>query len=440
VLRRLNLNGLELVTGQHVQQFLGSPDPNDSGYRRRVRTLHNLRPVYRSCAAHGLLPDDPLKDITNRTFDAYAQRDFLPPDELARLRDLTTVDMDNWQQVRDRLVCLLYADTALRRTELANVDSSQVHRLPDGNCEIILRPAGQKMTGKPGVNQQILYPETQKLLDFYLTRIRPKFGSDGLIVDEKGHRASEHACSAAVQREAQRLALKTYYGKGPPTPHALRRTFGTCNAKPLGLAMDVAEIAEHLRDGVQVVYQHYIVRNPLRARSRGAAYRKQGSPQSVPQGNVDAALAVLQNCGTSAAHLAAIRAELQKRRQPELVPITGKPDHLVQWATEEEAFLLLSTAWAAMPRPRDLRSYLRRQGVCKPVGKRGELLYDRDAVAQLADGYRPWQANGLTRGWTRLNLRRLLNEYSAVRMGGVRLFKREVLVQIKERLVEKLES
>lgn len=177
LLRALKVTGLEDITEAMAAEYHGPPDHDSEVYRRRIRQMNAVKPLYRSCQEQGLLPANPLTKIPNHTFGDYATRDFLEPEQVKKLLDLkslgtkgTTAEEKDayWQRATDRLACLLYYDTALRRTELVNLRRNQVRRSSSGQYEILLRPENQKMVGKAGVTLSIVYPQTNQLLHDYL--------------------------------------------------------------------------------------------------------------------------------------------------------------------------------------------------------------------------------------------------------------------------------
>jgi integrase len=431
LLRRFGIRGLEDITEERIAEFIGIPDANDPGYRTRVRELTFLRPVFRACCEQGLLSSNPLSDTPNDTFDSFATRDFLPPGELNRLLDLESLDKRDWRQLRDRLLCLLYVDTAMRLNELAGLELDQVRKCEDGTYEVWLWPENQKMGGKPSAMLPILYPQTQELLEAYLERIRPKFDCGGLIVNDLGQRASGTVCGKAVCREGTRLGLKSYYRHAPPTPHDLRRTFGTCNARPLGFNMGVEELAQRMRDGIEVVYKHYIVSNPLITRSRAQEYRKRfAAPIDPSLDDVDNSIAILGQAGISAEVLSLVRSQLQaKRQEPEIADVDENPEPAT-WIAEDAAFAIIEREWGTVPRPRSIRKFARQQGMARPGDHRGHLVYDEGAVLKLAGEHRPFPSDYDDGTSTQRGLRHRLSKVPTFSIGHHRLLKKDDLIRV----------
>ena len=385
VLQHAGVNGLEIITKGHVARMQPQPDPADPEFRRVTRMLYTAGVVYRACVQKGLLRDNPMEGVDSSIFAAYADRDFLPPGEVDRVRDLSTVDTGNADQVRDRLVMLLLVDTAMRKSELAGIQLSDVRRIDGGSYQIRLESGAQKMTGKPAAFIGSLYPETQSLLSRYLAEIRPHSGGSRLIVDGRGNDATAEGIYRAVVREGQRLNLRCYHSNQRPGCHDLRRTFATVNAAPLGLRLTTAELAERMRTSYDIVYQHYVVQNPLRASMNEEEYRKRLSADPVRQclSHVEA----LDSLGIEGALLEPIRRrvhEMQKPAEPVQVDSAER-----DWIPEAEATALLAKAWTAMPTSRTFREYIKSQSATCRRGNHGGLHMDAAVIRDLVDGYIP---------------------------------------------------
>ena len=432
ILRQLGLQGLEEITEDHVDDFLGLPDADDPGYRYRVRMMGALKPVFRSCVERGLLPRNPVLHTPNDTFDTYAHRDFLPPDQLGKLLDLQTVDRSDLRQVRDRLLCLLYVDSALRRNELAGLELDQFRRCEDGTYEIWLATENQKMSGKPAVILPLLYPQTQELLELYLREYRPKFDCTGLAVNDIGRRALGGWCGKAVVREGERIGLETYLSKTAPRPHDLRRTFGTCNARPLGFAMGVEELAQRLRDGIDVVYKHHIVNNPLITRHRADEYRKRASQLAGcehSQSEINATMAVLGDLGIDSDLLAQVREKIAAK-QREKEDREHSSDDEPTWIEEDAAFGIFEKEWGELPRSRALQKFAKDEGIARSKGPGRHVWYDEKAVRGFASEYRPFPRDYDDGTATQRGLRHKLSAYKVVRIGNWRFLQKDDLIRL----------
>ena len=392
LLARLNVDGLEKITPAMIAGLIPSTGPDDAAYRRIIRSINNVGALFKSCIARGLLSADPTTGVAHNKFNNYAERDFLPPEELEKIRDITTLDRGNDQPVVDRLVLLLFADTALRRGELASLGNAQVIKR-DGGFAIRLLPGNQKMTNKVAVDLHVLYPETAVLLEQYISKIRPRLAkpdADRFLVDGRGRSASALALVAACAREGERLGLKTYYGHGTPSPHDLRRTFAMCNASPLGLSLQPHELAERLRDGIEVVFRHYCTSNPLINAQRATVYRKRAGGV-VDEDKAQEILQTLKSCRVDAKLIRRVEQSLVEQRVAATPskPVALGDNQTVEWIDEEDAYGLLETSWGERPYWRKFRDLMRDKGVLRRADRFGKISFGAAVIRALAENYTP---------------------------------------------------
>lgn len=427
LLKALNMNGLEQVTNAHIAALLPSPDANNVEYRRMARKLHAAAAVYRSCVAEGLLPNNPLENMDNRIFSKQAERDFLPPAQVEKIYDCTNLDFNDWKQVRDRLTLLMFIDLAVRRNELASIKREQVKEIEPGKFQVILKSSGQKTSNKPTVALDILFPKTVELLKFYLDNIWPKYKTEGLIIDSKGNTASGQALVNIIKRAGTALNLQSYEKGKPPSCHALRRTFATCNAAPLGLKLNPQELAERLRTSIEIVYEHYVVQNPLLKTAKADIYRKrleENDPVTEAVGHIDA----LANLDVPPELLAPIRAELKKRTHADTAE-SANNDLPPEWISETDAMAILKAAWMTIPRIRSLREYFAGKGAVKRAGAHGKLVYNAVHVKHCSDNYDPLMDHIKTMDKA---ARLIAERFDYIKIGVVRLIQRDDVVKLSK--------
>lgn len=402
LLEMLKLSGLEQVSRELVPE----PSSDEPSYKTMTRLLHAVSTVYRACVGKGLLTSNPLSHVSHQIFDG--QRDFLTPAMLEKLRDLSAVDLKNARQVTDRLVCLLYVDSAVRKKELAGVRLDDVRQIDDG-YQIVLRPDVQKMQGKPAATIGLLYPETNKLLGIFLRQYRGT-RPGGLILNWAGGDARGEWLAKAVQREARRISLVSYYRK-TLSPHTLRRTFATCNCKPLGLAMDISEVATRLRISIEIAYAHYVVQNPLLSEEKTREYRKKvgEDPLAAAAGSLEQ----LVKLGFPSATLKPVRLELE-RRKTKFVAATCQQH---EWIDEDEVYARIRQRWCIEPNPRKLRPVFASQGCTDRGLARGKIRYRLDAVEKFLNEYTP--ARLLAPALSPSGLTAALTDFVTLQIGGI---------------------
>lgn len=376
LLEQLGLDGFEKLTPELVPE----PSADDPEYKAKCRLLHAASTFYKACHAKGLLPANPLANVSHAVFANDAERDFIGPEVYEKLRDLSTVDRKDGHQVLGRLTVLLYADLAVRRNELAGVQLFDVK--PDGGgYEVTLRSAVQKMQDKPPAVLGILFPETNELLDLYLRRFRGNTPG-GLLLNSKGGDATGNWLARVVATECDRIGVRTYMDR-TPSPHALRRGFATCNSAPLGLAMSTAEVASRLRSSIEVVYQHYVVQNPLMAKMKTRAYRKQTqtNPNEEARKHIEA-LAMLK---FPEAILKPLRLELERRT----VKLDCRVPETATWMDGADVLQRLREKWKVNVCDRKLRSFFRAQHLTDNAGPCGAIRYREDAVDRFLHEHVP---------------------------------------------------
>ncbi len=428
LMSRLQASGVETITREAVDALLNEATRSGK-YRTVARMLHCAAPVFRIGHEIGELQENNLDNIDNDTFKDEAQRDFIPPDEVEKMMDLSTLDMGNAQQVRDRLVVLLLYDLAVRRRELAGLVVQDVER-ENGRFDILLRPDVQKGS-KPEKRLRVLFPATESLLGHYLENVRGRFPGLSLIVDMKGQGTSAAAISAAVQREAgaDRLDLRCYRSDRRPSPHAFRRTFATINSHPLGLRMSVHELADRLRDSVRVVDESYRLHNPLIDSMRAEQYHQRLSPV-VPESDVDAALALIERAGAPTRCVDALK-RWRARQAAQSKPATDSrdgdtsdnPDAEVKWIAEDDAHALIAKSWETLPGLRALRDYFRERQALQRAGSKGRLSYRCSDVEQLIGDYVPVSDHLSQTEWRHRSVREMLSVYTLSAIGAVKLIR-----------------
>lgn len=244
------------------------------------------------------------------------------------------------------------------------------------------------MTNKATVVLPVFYPETAELIERHAELNGIKIGDARgmpLFCDIRGRQAGGNTLARIVNEVCTSLGLRTYY-QATPSCHDLRRTFATCNMRPLGFGMDIQEIAERLRIGINIAHQHYVVQNPLIQEARAKIHR-----EKMPKDADAAAIKLVQqiealapkDAGFLESYKKVLTNRLAARRE---VGITG---HVAEWLSEKKAMANLHKAWTHVPRARCLRRYFAIRHAWKRIGKHGPAHYDAAAVRNLVEQYEP---------------------------------------------------
>jgi len=408
-LQGLGVDGLELVSAESLPKL----DPDGKDYQRLTRKRHNVAIVYRACCAEGLLSCNPLENASHESFGHTAERPFLAPDMVIRIRDLSTVNRKDWEQLANRLTVLLLLDLAVRRSELAGLRRSDIRR-DRGVFRVRLRSEVQKMSNKPTVYLEILYPETAELLDLWMKRRVLK--EDALIPNRSGYPASGSVIDDRLKREAERLGLACYQSGKLPTRHALRRTFATCNSAPIGMAMPPDEIANRLRIDLQVAYTHYVLRNPLISSLKAQTFRDR--LEHNPREMIQRRIKELRQGGTPEEFLNPI-AQWLDQTHPASNP---EPQAEVQqtWVSLDEGMRRLQATWGELPGIRALKAHFREHGGLRSPGQNLAPELDKEMVEDLA-AHQVLEALLGPIELSRRDQNRIQSEITMVKIGRTRL-------------------
>lgn len=275
ILDALGLSDLRGLTTERLEQFLkkyaakGKED-TARGYFADIGAL------FRNLAATGFVAEVPPQLRARKP--KRVNRDYVGPEGIARLQDLGTVDMDDFLDVRDRMIVLtLLYDFCLREGEAVRLDEADV-RVEDF-VVIGLRGGIQKGSHKEDKTLYSCVRESVDLVRRYLWmrgERRPRTGA--LLVAADGDRLLEQGCIDATKGQCRKLGITTFRGK-TPSCHRLRHAFGTLNIEPLGVGLSLYEVMERLRhEDVQTTRKVYIDNNPVLEKARHEArMRRNGS-------------------------------------------------------------------------------------------------------------------------------------------------------------------
>ncbi len=259
------------VTVDDVEEFI---DYYDGKGKRQVaiNILDYIRPVFTNLRAKGLISTDPLKDVPGK--QTGQNLDYIDQAGMDTLADLSTLDMNCFKDVRDRLLTFsIYYDFALRNREGSLVKTSDF-RLND-TTSLVVRKDIQKIQREDSLIFSYFPLVTRPLLERYLhLRARVNPATDILMVSSDGVALEADGCRQAVRQHCDRLGVKTYDGK-TPTPHRLRHSFGSLNISPLGRCLEIVEVKEHYRhSSIDTTYELYVAKNTILKTERYQARMK----------------------------------------------------------------------------------------------------------------------------------------------------------------------
>ncbi len=267
LMRQVGVDDICSVTPEIVTAYIRAYA--DNGRRQTaIHLLADVRPLFSNLWAGGLVSGIPFDDTVKKVVGE--SHDFVIPDGIEVLRNLSTLDRDDFSAVRNRLICFgLCYDFTLRCGEVVRVKTYDI--TIEDFVGLTLRPEVQK--GRKRRETMLnFFPETRELMVRYLEMreaLHP--ATDALIVSDRGQPMLDGGCRAAVRVHCDPLGLKTNDGRGI-YPHALRHSFGTLNSGSLGLRLDPYDLMRRLRHtSVELTVRVYVNNNPLLKRQRHIA-------------------------------------------------------------------------------------------------------------------------------------------------------------------------
>jgi len=280
ILRYCQKKGFEQIIKEDLEKYSTRIDKK-GGSEGASKDLAEALNVFVNFKEGGFITENPFENFRVIRIAHNAKKDFITKEGIEKIRDLSTLNYKDRLDVRNRLVCLLLYDTALRKTEALLLKSSDIVRESDGMVRITLRGEIQKGK-KDTVPLYIYFEETKKLLEYYLKKTRKSFNpkDESLFVAESGKDLSGSRLRDIVKQYCAKLEVRTFYNQ-EPSPHTFRHSFATLNISPLG-AFPLDGIVERLRHvGYDTAKKHYIHNNPYLQRLKHIEYQKNGNNGNI---------------------------------------------------------------------------------------------------------------------------------------------------------------
>jgi len=267
-LDEIGKNDVLAVTAEDADSFLARYASR--GMRdHAVNVLADARAIYKNLYARGIISTDPLATITNKII--RIRNEFVMPDGLALLQNMSSVDFKSFEDVRDRLITFGSSyDFALRIGETARLKITDVSLTE--YVDLLLRPEIQKGQNNHEVIFNSFFGETRQLMESYLAMraaLNPQ--TEALFVSCRGLALGDDGCTRAVKRQCKKLGVVSTKGK-VPSPHIFRHAFAVNNIASLGLRLDPYMVMQRLRHkNIEVTIDVYLNNNPLIQRERHKA-------------------------------------------------------------------------------------------------------------------------------------------------------------------------
>jgi len=267
-LRAIEATDILQISADDVEEFID--DYESEGKRHTaIGILDYIRPLFSNLLAKGLIKTDPLVDVPRK--EKKENLDYVDQAGIDKLADLSTLDMNDFMDVRGRVLAFsLYYDFALRNREGSLLKTGDLKL--DDITSLVLPKAIQKVQREDSLLFSYFPHVTRPLLERYLQlRASKSPTTNNLIVTDEGTPMAADGCRGVVRNHCEKLGVKTYEGK-TPTPHRLRHSFGTLNHKPLGCCLDIVEIKEQYRHStIETTYRLYFAKNPILKKQRYVA-------------------------------------------------------------------------------------------------------------------------------------------------------------------------
>lgn len=262
-LESIGKNGFELVTDEDVEKF--KEELERRNLKKKNDYLADIATFFINIQSAGFVSANPFREISLKKDASSVRIDYIPQAGIDRLYDLSNLDMKDPVEVRNRLITFFCYDTALRIAEAASLRLSDLRKDTDGEWSLLLRSESQKGREKPPLTMYFYFEKTKKLLNHYLTKIRPQLRplDDSLFLSTHSRKAVMlQPCRKAIADHLAKYGIKTFYGKRA-TAHHLRHSFGTLNIEPLGLSLPAHEISYRYRHTrLEITLRIYVHNNP----------------------------------------------------------------------------------------------------------------------------------------------------------------------------------
>jgi len=269
-------NGFEHITRDDLEKFRKREvkgNSKDNSEKNLLELLNFFVNIYEE----GFIETNPFIYLKMKNVDSKSRKDFITKENIEKLMDLSTVNLNDIYEVTYRTASLFLYDTAVRAGTARLIQVSDIDK-EDGLVKITLRK--EVLKGDKETTVMYLYfDQTKKMLDYYLTKVRSKFNPkcDDLFISKHGYGLSRSRFYCLIKNYCKKLNIKTYHDKAP-TPHSFRHSFATLNVNPLpfGLRLPIEAICERLcHVGLETAKKHYIHQNPYINKLKHIEYQKQ---------------------------------------------------------------------------------------------------------------------------------------------------------------------
>lgn len=207
------------------------------------RRLSSVRSLYKFALAHGLAENDPARVVTGPKKEKRLPK-FVKDNDIQQLLEPEMWNMEDFDDLRDRMIILTFYETGMRRQELVTLDDDAVDFV---NCQL-------KVTGKRDKQRIIPFGEELKTeLERYIEKRNDcVVRHDGaLFVNNNGFRLDGAAVRYRVRKQLGRVCAQKHR-----SPHVLRHTFATTMLNHGAGLESVQKLLGHESVATTEIYTH----------------------------------------------------------------------------------------------------------------------------------------------------------------------------------------
>ena len=384
-LRVIGKTGFEQTNAEDMKKFGDYCDERQ--IKKKADYLADVATFFANIHSKGFIKNNPFANVSLKKNATCVRRDFIPKEGIGKLLDLSSVDLNDQQYVRDRAMALMFYDTALRINEVLSLKCSDIRKDADGEMYVLLRSDVQKGANKPEETMYFFFDQTKEIIERYL-KLRAQFlpKTDRLFVSRYGTSLCHPHCRKLFKQHCDKLGIKTFY-KETPSPHHVRHSFGTLNIAPLGLALGLYEIVERFRHTKpEIAKRHYIHNNPYLVKEKYNLMKK----RVVKQSNIDILNGIpfpdiekwmFEKLEVDSSIIKAVKRKYLSVFNNNIDKKT-ESDKIDNYITEREAFEKIAHLEIPL---RSLRTYCVQNNIA--VNGTGHYSYKKDFIDQLAENW-----------------------------------------------------
>ncbi len=386
ILSQLNKTGIEQIETPDIERLIDI-------YRKKNRKetaidyLVVLSSVIGNALDKCLLKKNPFDNVTLEKCQRRTRKDFILPDEIAKLLDLQSLDWDDPKEVRAQLMTILLYDTGLRASALFMLKLEDVAELPDGTFRLIVR--GGYLKGTKGDRDfYMLFHQTIRLLRHWIhvSRQKLKPETNHLFVSLNGEPLTRSGIGDIVFDCCRRCGARTSKN-ALPTPHVFRHTLPTLNTAPFGKCVASRLMQQRLGHADFETFEKvYVHDNPLaEMKEYKKLYAKGMADGHINEEKKEEFFRILDSLVfVRTSSILNVKKAYERQMK---VAVKGHDDRrLDDILTEDQAVAVLANFQIDY---RPLRSWSLKEGICLIEAIRGQrrYIYEKLSILRLAEKY-----------------------------------------------------